>query len=287
MAIQLNDTHPALAVPELIRLLVDDHGLAWQRAWKITRETIHYTNHTLMPEALERWPVALLERLLPRHLQIIYEINAEILTSLRSQAGRGDPFLADVSVIEEGWGRFVRMGHLAFLGARRVNGVSALHTELMKQTVFKSLHSHFPDRIVNKTNGITPRRWLMGCNPGLPALLHEAIGDGWVEDLEKLQDLVPLADDAAFRERFATVKRRNKERLANLVARARRAGARPGGTVRRADQAHPRIQAPAVEPARGRGAVVGDPGRARGRLDAAGQTVRRQGRQQLLAGQAA
>ena len=217
MAIQLNDTHPALAVPELIRLLVDEHGLDWQRAWRITRETIHYTNHTLMPEALERWPVQLLERLLPRHLQIIYEINAEILTRLRAQANNGDPFLADVSVIEEGWGRFVRMGNLAFLGARRVNGVSALHTELMKQTVFRSLHSHFPDRIVNKTNGITPRRWLMGCNPGLAALLRESIGDAWVDDLERLEDLAPLARDAAFRDRFAMVKRRNKERLAALV----------------------------------------------------------------------
>ena len=217
VAIQLNDTHPALAVPELMRLLIDDHGLDWQRAWKITGETIHYTNHTLMPEALERWPVQLLERLLPRHLQIIYEINAEILTRLRGQANNGDPFLADVSVIEEGWGRFVRMGNLAFLGARRVNGVSALHTELMKQTVFRSLHSHFPDRIVNKTNGITPRRWLMGCNPGLAALLRESIGDAWVDDLERLEDLAPLARDAAFRDRFAMVKRRNKERLAALV----------------------------------------------------------------------
>jgi starch phosphorylase len=217
VAIQLNDTHPALAVPELMRLLLDEHGLDWARAWEITRGVIHYTNHTLMPEALERWPVALLERLLPRHLQLIYDINAVVLGELRRRPEIGDPFLADVSLIEEGWGQAVRMGHLAFLGSRRVNGVSALHTELMKQTVFKSLHRHFPERIVNKTNGITPRRWLMGCNPGLTALLREAVGDAWMDDLDGLEALSPLAGDGAFQARFAAVKRRNKERLAGLV----------------------------------------------------------------------
>jgi starch phosphorylase len=218
VAIQLNDTHPALAVPELMRLLVDEHGLPWDRAWAITTRTIHYTNHTLLPEALERWPVPLLERLLPRHLQIIYDINAQLLAELRRRPDLGDPFLSDVSLIEEGWTRMVRMGHLAFVGARRVNGVSALHTELMKQTVFKSLHRHFPGRIVNKTNGITPRRWLAGCNPGLAALLDEALGPAWRDDLERLEALRPLATDAAFRARFAAVKRANKERLAALVA---------------------------------------------------------------------
>jgi starch phosphorylase len=217
VAIQLNDTHPALAVPELVRLLVDEHGLDWPRAFDITRGVLHYTNHTLMPEALERWPVALLERLLPRHMQLIYEINAAVLSELRRRPGIDDPFLEDVSLIEEGWGRAVRMGHLAFLGARKVNGVSALHTELMKRTVFRSLHRHFPERIVNKTNGITPRRWLVGCNPGLAALLDEAIGEAWQDDLEALRELQPLAQDAAFRERFAAVKRANKERLAALV----------------------------------------------------------------------
>jgi starch phosphorylase len=217
VAIQLNDTHPALAVPELMRLLIDEHGLGWARAWEITRGVIHYTNHTLMPEALERWPVHLLERLLPRHLRLIYDINAAILAELRGRPEVGDPFLADVSLIEEGWGRAVRMGHLAFVGSRKVNGVSALHTELMKQTVFKSLHRHFPGRIVNKTNGITPRRWLLGCNPGLAGLLREAIGDAWLDDLEGLAAVAPLAEDAAFRERFAAVRRGNKARLAELV----------------------------------------------------------------------
>jgi starch phosphorylase len=216
-ALQLNDTHPALAVPELMRLLVDEHGLDWDTAWRLTGQTIHYTNHTLLPEALERWPVALLERLLPRHLQIIYRINAQTLDALRRLPDNGDPFLADVSVIEEGWNRSVRMGHLAFIGSRRVNGVSALHTELMKQTVFRSLHRHFPERIVNKTNGVTPRRWLLGCNPGLAGLIDEALGEGWITDLERLDELTPLAGDAAFRDRFAQVRRKAKERLAGLV----------------------------------------------------------------------
>jgi glycogen phosphorylase len=247
-AIQLNDTHPAIAVPELMRLLVDEHGMAWEEAWEVTRGTVHYTNHTLMPEALERWPVALMERLLPRHLGLIYEINEHVLASLRARpqpqprlpaatlappppAGAAeaaeddgepaDPFLADVSMIDEGHGRFVRMGHLAFLGARRVNGVSALHGALMGRTVFRPLHRHFPDRIASITNGVTPRRWLLGCNPGLAALATEALGgsEAWVADLERLEGLAPLAADAGFRARFAAVKRANKERLAAFAHR--------------------------------------------------------------------
>ena len=219
-AIQLNDTHPAIAVPELMRLLLDEHGLGWDEAWAITRGVIHYTNHTLMPEALERWPVALMERLLPRHLQIIYEINAFVLDELRGRPDNPDPYLADVSLIEESYGRFVRMGHLAFLGARRVNGVSALHGELMKETVFKALHRHFPERITAVTNGVTPRRWLLGCNPGLAALVTEALGDErWIADLERLSGLAPLATDKGFQERVAAVKLANKKRLASFVRR--------------------------------------------------------------------
>jgi starch phosphorylase len=219
-AIQLNDTHPAIAVPELMRLLIDEHGLAWEEAWDITRNTIHYTNHTLMPEALERWPVPLIERLLPRQMQIVYEINAHVLSELRSRPDNPDPFLTDVSVIDDSYGRWVRMGNLAFFGARKVNGVSALHGELMKQTVFRSLHHHFPDKITAITNGVTPRRWLLGCNPELAELITEGLGDTrWVADLERLEGLVPLADDAAFRERFAAVKQANKARLAAFVAK--------------------------------------------------------------------
>ena len=219
VAIQLNDTHPAIAVPELVRLLVDMHGTGFDEAWRIARETFHYTNHTLMPEALERWPVQLLERLLPRHMQLIYEINARVLGELRRRPDNDDPFLGEVSLIEEGYGRAVRMGHLAFIGSRKVNGVSALHTELMKRTVFKSLHKHFPERIVNQTNGITPRRWLLGCNPALSSLITATIGDGWVVDLERLRELEPHLGERGFLEAFAEAKRHNKERLARLVRR--------------------------------------------------------------------
>ena len=218
VAIQLNDTHPAIAVPELLRLLVDEHGMPLEKAFGIVRECISYTNHTLLPEALERWPVQLLEQMLPRHMQLIYDINAHVLDTLRHSPGNDDPFLSDVSLIEEGFHRSVRMGHLAFIGAHKVNGVSALHTELMKQTVFKSLHNRFPDKITNKTNGITPRRWLMGCNPGLSALLDDRIGKAWRDDLAKLCDIEPLVDEAAFQDAYRAIKRQNKVRLARAVA---------------------------------------------------------------------
>ncbi len=218
VAIQLNDTHPAIAVPELLRLLIDEHGLPFKKAFGIVQECISYTNHTLLPEALERWPVQLLEQMLPRHMQLIYDINAYVLSTLRHVPGNDDPFLSDVSLIEEGFNRSVRMGHLAFIGARKVNGVSALHTELMKETVFKSLHRRFPDKITNKTNGITPRRWLMGCNPGLAALLDERIGDAWRDDMPRLQDIEPMVDDAPFQDAFRATKRQNKVRLVRTIA---------------------------------------------------------------------
>jgi starch phosphorylase len=218
VAIQLNDTHPAIAVPELLRLLVDEHDMPLKKAFGIVRECISYTNHTLLPEALERWPVQLMEQMLPRHMQLIYDINAHVLDTLRHLPGNDDPFLSDVSLIEEGFHRSVRMGHLAFVGAHKVNGVSALHTELMKQTVFKSLHRRFPDKITNKTNGITPRRWLMGCNPGLSALLDERIGKAWRDDLSRLHDIEPLVDEAAFQDAYRATKRQNKVRLSRAVA---------------------------------------------------------------------
>jgi glycogen phosphorylase len=213
VAIQLNDTHPAIAVAELMRLLLDEHGLPWSEAWPITRACIAYTNHTLLPEALESWPVPLLERLLPRHMQIIFGLNGELLEGLAPDV---DP--AAVSLIHDAGGQRVRMGHLAFYGAHKVNGVSALHTELMKRTIFAALHRAFPDRITNKTNGITARRWLRQCNPDLADLITQAIGPGWLTDLEQLEGLAPLAEDAAFRESFARAKRTNKERLAALIA---------------------------------------------------------------------
>ncbi|MEH3146920.1 MAG: glycogen/starch/alpha-glucan phosphorylase [Methylobacterium frigidaeris] len=216
-AIQLNDTHPAIAVPELMRLLVDEHGLSWEDAWHVTTHTLSYTNHTLMPEALETWPVELMERLLPRHMQIIYLINWMHLEEVTKHRKLGAEELATLSLIDEAHGRRVRMGHLAFLGARRVNGVSALHTELMRTTVFKPLHLLDTDRIVNKTNGITFRRWLHNANPGLTALAVEAVGEGVLDDPALLAGLADFADDAGFQARFAAVRLERKEALTRVV----------------------------------------------------------------------
>ncbi|MCW6530362.1 MULTISPECIES: glycogen/starch/alpha-glucan phosphorylase [Sphingomonas] len=212
-AIQLNDTHPSVAVAELMRLMIDDHGLEFDEAWDICRKTIGYTNHTLLPEALESWPLPLFERLLPRHMQIIYAINSRVLREAR-RAGMDERAIAAISLIDEGGERRVRMANLAFVGAHSINGVAALHTELMKSTVFADLHRLYPTRINNKTNGVTPRRWLQQCNPGLTAVIRDAIGDGFLDDAEKLADLNALAGDAALGERVAEVKRSNKVKLA-------------------------------------------------------------------------
>ncbi|MDR7031682.1 glycogen/starch/alpha-glucan phosphorylase [Mesorhizobium sp. BE184] len=217
-AIHLNDTHPAVAVTELLRLLLDVHGMDFDQAWDVTKRTFAYTNHTLLPEALESWPVPLFERLLPRHMQIVYAINAQILLEARATRRFSDEQIARISLIQENGDRRVRMGNLAFVGSHSINGVSALHTELMKETVFADLHNLYPERINNKTNGITPRRWLIQCNPGLTALARETIGDRFLDDIDAIKGLETFADDAAFREKFAGVKRANKVRLANLVA---------------------------------------------------------------------
>ena len=217
-AIQLNDTHPSIAVPELMRLLMDVHDLPWAEAWKITVATLSYTNHTLLPEALESWPVPLLERLLPRHMQIIYLLNWLHLDSLRAAGHSGDALLSAVSLIDESAGRRVRMGVLAFLGSHKVNGVSALHTNLMRDTVFRDLNTIFPDRITNKTNGITFRRWLFEANPGLTAVLADVIGPEVMDNAAALEKLAPHADDAALHERLIAVRRANKVTLSNLIA---------------------------------------------------------------------
>jgi len=216
-AIQLNDTHPAVSVAELMRLLTDIHEIDFDTAWDITRRTFAYTNHTLLPEALESWPVPLFERLLPRHMQIVYAINAKLLREARQEKGFDGGEISAISLIDENGERRVRMGNLAFAGSHSVNGVSALHTELMKETVFATFHKLYPDRINNKTNGITQRRWLMQCNPGLTALLRDTIGDAWLDDFDRLRDLDAHAADAGFQQAFAAVKRANKERLATLV----------------------------------------------------------------------
>ena len=215
-AIQLNDTHPAVSVAELMRLLIDHHELAFDEAWDVTRATFGYTNHTLLPEALESWPLPLFERLLPRHMQLVYAINARLLREARAKFC-DDRAISAISLIDEGGDRRVRMANLAFAGAHSINGVAALHTDLMKQTVFADLHRLYPERINNKTNGIVPRRWLLECNPGLTALIRDAIGTGFEDDALKLADLAPYANDASFRERFAEVKRSNKVALSTYI----------------------------------------------------------------------
>jgi starch phosphorylase len=216
-AIQLNDTHPSIAVAELMRILVDVHGLPWEEAWRLTVKTLSYTNHTLLPEALESWPLPLFERMLPRHLEIIYRINEHHLQWARERDAGSDS-LASISLIDEHGNRRIRMGHLAFVGSHRINGVSALHTDLMRKTVFRQLHELYPDRIVNKTNGITFRRWLMQANPSLTALLCEVCGDSLLDDPAAIARLGHRAADASLRERITAVKRANKVALSRLIS---------------------------------------------------------------------
>jgi starch phosphorylase len=211
-----------------VRILVDEHGYVLPTALELARSTISYTNHTLLPEALESWPVSLLERVLPRHMQIIYEINALHLANVQNRREIPKDRLHALSLIDEHAGRRVRMGHLAFVGSHRVNGVSGLHGKLMRETVFKDLHRLYPDRITHITNGITFRRWLVQCNPGLTGLINEAIGTAWIGDADRLSEIEPLTRDSGFLERFGQVKRANKERLAAAVARQLRLKLDPG-----------------------------------------------------------
>ncbi|WP_065760633.1 glycogen/starch/alpha-glucan phosphorylase [Pseudomonas defluvii] len=218
VAIQLNDTHPSIAVAELMRLLVDQHEVPWDTAWQLTVDTLAYTNHTLLPEALETWPVGLMERMLPRHMQIIYLINAFHIDALRANGIHDFDVLRAVSLIEEDNGRRVRMGNLAFLGSHSVNGVSALHSKLMRSTVFAELHKLYPDRINNKTNGITFRRWLYQANPRLTGMMVEALGADLLDNPEtRLRGLEPFADQADFRKRFAEQRLHSKRVLAQMI----------------------------------------------------------------------
>ena len=218
-AIQINDTHPAVAVAELMRLLMDVEGLEWGKAWDLTVRTFGYTNHTLMPEALEKWPVELFGRVLPRHLEIIYEINHRYLEEVLRRFPGDVERMRRMSIIEEGWQKNVRMAHLAVVGSHSVNGVSELHAKLLRSRLFSDFADMHPERFNAKTNGITPRRWLLSCNPGLAALIAERIGTKWPTDLDQLRRLAPLAEDAGFREAWRAAKRRNKERLAALIER--------------------------------------------------------------------
>lgn len=215
--IQLNETHPALVIPELMRILVDREKLDWDKAWDITRACCGYTNHTILPEALERWSVPLFERVLPRHLQIIYEINARFLSQISILYPGDTDRLARMSLIDENGGRYVRMANLAIVGSSAVNGVAALHTQILKDSLFKDFFELWPKHFSNKTNGITPRRWLLKANPGLAKLITGAIGDKWITDLSRLRGLEKFLDDKSFLDSFAKIKRANKEILSNVI----------------------------------------------------------------------
>ncbi|WP_372882817.1 glycogen/starch/alpha-glucan phosphorylase [Psychromonas sp.] len=217
VAIQLNDTHPTIAIPELMRILVDEERLGWDAAWAICQETFAYTNHTLLPEALEQWSVGLFEKVLPRHLEIIYEINSQFLQLVEEKWPGDDQKKAKLSIIAEGDVRRVRMANLCVVTAYKVNGVAAVHSALVKTDLFPEFHQLFPTKLVNVTNGITPRRWLKACNPELSALYDETVGADWVVNLDKLKDALPKATDVAFQKRFMDIKRSNKVELVKII----------------------------------------------------------------------
>ncbi len=214
---QLNDTHPAISVAELMRLLIDVHAMAWEEAWQVTTKTFAYTNHTLLPEALERWPLELFSKRLPRHLEIIFEINRRFMNEVRIQYMGDTDKMARLSLIDEEGERYVRMANLACVGSYAINGVAALHTELLKQTVLKDFHDFYPQKFSNKTNGVTPRRWMVLCNPRLTTLLKETIGDGWVKHLDQLQQLESYVEDSGFCETWRRIKREIKLELADRI----------------------------------------------------------------------
>src|SRR5579864_6324414 len=216
-AVQMNDTHPSLSVAELMRILIDDHGLAWDRAWEITEATLGYTNHTLLPEALERWPVSLMERVLPRHMEIIFGINYQFLRTVTRSWPTDLDKQRRMSIIEEGPEKHVRMANLAIVGSHAVNGVSRLHSDLIKSSLVPDFAQLWPERFSNKTNGVAPRRWLLKANPGLAALLTRTVGEEWITDLERVRAIEKSANDPAFVDEFREIKRRNKEKLAREV----------------------------------------------------------------------
>ena len=218
VAFQLNDTHPALTVAELMRFLLDDAGLEWDEAWELTRNCCAYTNHTLLPEALETWSVGLMQRLLPRHVQIIYEINARFLATVAERFPGDIPRLERMSVVGENGGKRFRMAHLAIIGSHRVNGVARLHTELLRKTLLRDFAELWPESILPITNGVTPRRWLLACNLPLAEAIDRRIGNGWLRDLDRLEELEPFAEDPVFQKEFLAIKRRNKEILAGVIA---------------------------------------------------------------------
>ena len=217
VAIQLNDTHPSIAIPELMRLFVDIEGLAWEEAWEICQKVFAYTNHTVLPEALERWPVEMMSNLLPRHLEIIYEINQNFLQAVETCHPGNLELLQRMSLVEEGWQKQIRMPFLSIIGSHTINGVAALHTDLLKKTIFQDFYKMFPERFQNKTNGITPRLWLRCANPELSALISEKIGTSWITKLEDLQQIAQFKNDPEFCQRWREVKRLKKQQFANWI----------------------------------------------------------------------
>ncbi len=217
VAIQLNDTHPALAIPELMRVLTDEEGLGWDAAWDISVRTFGYTNHTVLPEAVEEWPVSLLERVLPRHLEIIYLINHKFLHRVAERYPGDADRISRMSIVGEGGEKRIRMAYLAVVGSHSVNGVAELHSRLVRETLLRDFHEFWPEKFNNKTNGVTPRRWMRAANPRMSELITEAIGEGWVQDLTRLRDLETFADDAGFQDRWRAMKLACKHRLAESV----------------------------------------------------------------------
>ena len=253
VAIQLNDTHPSMAVAELMRILLDEARLGWDQAWDLTRRTLAYTNHTLLPEALEKWPLRWFELLLPRQLEIILEINRRLVEEVRTRFPGDEGRVERVSLVEEGTERKIRMANLAIVGSHSTNGVAAIHSGLLRTVTVKDLAEMFPERFSNKTNGVTPRRWLLLANPALAGCITEAIGDGWITDLAELEKLKPLAGDSAFRARHPQRQARGQVAVCGMAQIDLRRDRRSGLDLRQPGQAHPRVQAAAAErAARGR-----------------------------------
>ncbi len=217
IAIQLNDTHPAIAIPELMRILVDEEGLSWDYSWKVTVNTFGYTNHTILPEALEKWSVELLTNLLPRHMQIIYEINHRFLEGIKVIIENNENIMRSLSIIEEGVNKRVKMANLAIIGSHSLNGVAALHTDILKKNVFSNFYQLYPEKFNNKTNGITQRRWLRLCNQKLSKLIDSKIGSGWTKELSQIKELLSFIDDKSFRDKWSRIKKNNKERLKKYI----------------------------------------------------------------------
>ncbi len=285
-AVQLNDTHPAIAVAELMRLLVDRHQMDWDTAWHVTRNTFAYTNHTLLPEALEKWPVKLLGQVLPRHLEIIYEINARFLAEVRAALPGDDARVARLSIIDETGERYVRMAHLATVGSHHVNGVARLHSDLLRQTVMRDFAELWPGKFCNVTNGVTPRRFVAVSNPALAALISGRIGDGWLRNLDQLRQLEPLAERRGVPPAVAGGEARGQARPRRSHQAADGRDARPGVALRHPGQAPPRVQAAAPERPPHPHALPAPQARSRGGRGGAFVHLRREGRPRLRDGEA-